>query len=70
LFGESTARALLTCAGSDVDHILVGAESLKVPARVIGLVDGAHLEVQSVLRVAVDDIRATYEGAIPSLMDR
>jgi phosphoribosylformylglycinamidine synthase len=70
LFGESTARALLTCDGVDVDRILSEAQRLGVPARVIGLVDGAHLDVAGALNVPVSDLARAYEETIPSLMDR
>jgi phosphoribosylformylglycinamidine synthase len=70
LFGESTARALLTCDGNDADRVLSEAGRLGVPARVIGLLGGAHLEVEGALRVSLDDMRASYEDAIPSLMNR
>jgi phosphoribosylformylglycinamidine synthase len=70
LFGESTARALLCCDGADADRVLSEAERLGVPARVIGLVDGDHLDVSGALRVSVADMARAYEDAIPSLMDR
>jgi phosphoribosylformylglycinamidine synthase len=70
LFGESTARALVTCDGNDADHVLAQAEHHGVPARVIGLVDGDDLEVVGVLRAPVHDLRRVYDDAIRSLMDR
>jgi phosphoribosylformylglycinamidine synthase len=70
LFGESTGRALVTCEGAGVDRLLTEAGRLGVPARVIGLVDGAHLHVAGALRVGVDDLRAVYDDAIPALMER
>ncbi len=70
LFSESTARVLLTCAPGEVDRVLAGAASAGVPATAIGTLAGDHLDVAGLLRVAVDDLRSTYEGAIPALMDR
>jgi phosphoribosylformylglycinamidine synthase subunit PurL len=70
LFGESTARALVTCDGGDADRVLSEADKLGVPARVIGLVDGSHLEIAGLLRVSVQDMSDAYERAIPSLMNR
>jgi phosphoribosylformylglycinamidine synthase len=70
LFGESTARALVTCDGADVDRLLAEAGRLHVPARVIGLVDGSHLDIAGLLRVSVADMTRVYEEAIPSLMGR
>jgi phosphoribosylformylglycinamidine synthase subunit PurL len=68
LFGESTARALLTCAPDELDAVLGAAQRCGVPARPIGSLQGSHLEVAGVLRVSVDDLTRTYEDAIPSLM--
>jgi phosphoribosylformylglycinamidine synthase len=70
LFGESTARALLTCAPDDAESVVARASELGVPARTIGALGGSHLHVADVLRVSVDDLTRTYEGAIPSLMER
>ncbi len=70
LFGESTARALLTCVPDEADAVLARAGELGVPARAIGHLTGDHLDVAGVLRVSVDDLTRTYEGAIPSVMER
>jgi phosphoribosylformylglycinamidine synthase len=70
LFGESTARALLTAAPADVDRVMTAAAVAGVPARVIGEVRGNHLDIAGVLRIGVDDLREVYENAIPSLMER
>jgi phosphoribosylformylglycinamidine synthase len=68
LFGESTARALLTT--DDTGQVLGAAERLGVPARVVGRMGGSRLEIDGVLAVSLEDLISTYEGAIPSLMDR
>jgi phosphoribosylformylglycinamidine synthase len=70
LFGESTARALLTCAAGDAERVLAAARSAGVQAKAIGRLGGRHLDVAGVLRVDLDELRAAYEGALPSLMDR
>jgi phosphoribosylformylglycinamidine synthase len=70
LFGESTARALLTCAASDADAVVARAADLGVAARVIGRLTGSHLDVAGVLRISTDDLAQTYEDAIPALMER
>jgi phosphoribosylformylglycinamidine synthase len=69
LFGESTARALLTCAPDATDAVLARARERGVPAQPIGALTGSHLDA-GVLRVDVADLERTYEGAIPSLMGR
>jgi phosphoribosylformylglycinamidine synthase len=70
LFGESTARALLTCEPNDVDGVLARARSAGVPAAAIGRLGGNHLEIKDVLLVGVDELRSVFEGTIPALMDR
>jgi len=46
------------------------AASLGVPARVIGVLGGTDLVVDTSLRVPVDDLVEAYTDAIPALMDR
>jgi phosphoribosylformylglycinamidine synthase len=70
LFGESTSRALLTCAPDDTETVLARAAERGVPARAIGRLGGSHLDVTGVLRISTDDLVRTYEGAIPALMER
>jgi hypothetical protein len=70
LFGESTARALLTCATTDVDRVLGAAANAAVSAVAIGRLRGDHLDVAGAMRIAVDDLRNAYENAIPALMER
>lgn len=70
LFGESTARAILCCSPGEVARVLDAARDAGVAAHVMGRLEGDHLEVEDVLRLSVDDLRAPFVGAIPSLMDR
>ncbi|MEX0875000.1 MAG: phosphoribosylformylglycinamidine synthase subunit PurL [Actinomycetota bacterium] len=70
LFGESTARALITCTSDDVDAVLDAAVHLGVPAQPIGRLTGRRLDVDRALQVPVDDLRDVYENAIPALMER
>jgi phosphoribosylformylglycinamidine synthase len=70
LFGESTARALLTCGSDEVDAVLDAASRFGVPAQPIGRLTGRHLEVDLALHVSVEDLRRAYESAIPALMER
>jgi phosphoribosylformylglycinamidine synthase len=70
LFGESTARALLTCVPSGVDDVLAAARRLGVPARTIGTLRGSHLDVAGVLRVSVEDLTRVYEDALTLVMER
>ncbi len=70
LFGETTARALITCSDDELDRMLSAASTLGVPAKRIGSMGGAHLDLAGALRASLDEMTAAYEGTIPSLMDR
>ncbi len=70
LFGESTARALLTCAEADLERVLGQARAARVPARAVGRLHGDYVEATGAFRMSLDDLRAQHEGAIPALMDR
>jgi phosphoribosylformylglycinamidine synthase len=74
MFGESTARALLTCSDSEVERLLTEAKSLGVPARAVGRVQGNSLELRngsgSALVLDLDGIAEAYNNAIPALMER
>ena len=70
LFGESTARALVTCADGDLPRLLEVAAGLGVPARRLGRLQGPTVEIVDAFALLLDDLRSVYEGAIPSLMDR
>jgi phosphoribosylformylglycinamidine synthase II len=64
LFGESTARAIVTCPPDDVPT------DTGVLATVIGTIGGGALDIEGVLRIGIDDLRRPYERTIPDLMDR
>jgi phosphoribosylformylglycinamidine synthase len=70
LFGESTARALVTSGPDDLDRAIGSAERLGVPARAIGRLGGSDLVVEGVLQTDIDSLRRAFDDAIPSLMDR
>ena len=61
LFGESTARAIVTCRPD---------EAQRVPGVVIGRLRGSSLNVRGVFDIPVDDLARVYREAIPSLMER
>ncbi len=61
LFGESTARAIVTCRPD---------EAPALGGVVLGTVGGSRLCVRDVLDVRVDDIARVYREAIPALMER
>jgi phosphoribosylformylglycinamidine synthase len=69
LFGESTGRALVTCAPDDAGRVLDAARAAGVGAEAIGELRGENLRIEGALDVPLDDLRDAFEGAIPGLMD-
>jgi phosphoribosylformylglycinamidine (FGAM) synthase-like enzyme len=61
LFGESTARAIVTCRPD---------EAPALGGTVIGRLRGTTLSVRGVFDIAVDDLARVYRDAIPALMER
>jgi phosphoribosylformylglycinamidine synthase subunit PurL len=74
LFGESTARALMTCSDDDVDDVIREAEKLGVPVERVGRLQGSSIEFLnnngSPLLVDLAEVDEVFENAIPALMER
>ncbi len=70
LFGESTARALITCTDGEAEELLKQASKLGVTARVIGRMEGDDLIVDKVMGVPVVGLSEVFDTAIPALMER
>ncbi len=68
LFGESTGRAVVACDPDDVDRLLSAAAGARLPAHVLGTLDGDHLELPGALRVPVEELRQAHERTIPEAM--
>ena len=51
----------------DLDDVLTRARDARIPARDAGMTGGRRVIVDGVLDVALDDARAAWRGAIPSL---
>jgi phosphoribosylformylglycinamidine synthase subunit PurL len=68
LFAESQARALIACAPAAVDRVLLAAEEAGVPARDIGVVGGADLEVRTggeTLRASIAALHEVWSTGLP-----
>ena len=65
LFSESAGRAVI--ATSVPDAVLALAAHHGVPAATIGRVGGSAVSVAGQLEVALDDLRAAWEGTLPRL---
>lgn len=70
LFGEDQARYLLAVDSNSVNPILSTAQSLGIPATVIGTFGGESINVAGSISVRLQDIRTAYEGWLPNLMER
>ncbi|MCZ7555469.1 MAG: phosphoribosylformylglycinamidine synthase subunit PurL [Bacteroidia bacterium] len=68
-FGESQSRAVVSCDSARVDELLALAAAHGVPAMSIGIVGGAELRVNDDIGIAVSDMDARYERALPELLE-
>jgi phosphoribosylformylglycinamidine synthase subunit PurL len=65
LFSESSARVVVSAA--DAGAVLEAAADHGVPAVVLGETGGASLSVTGQFEIALDDLRAAFEGTLPTL---
>jgi phosphoribosylformylglycinamidine synthase II len=65
LFSESAARAIVTT--DDPEALLAMALDLGVPAAQVGGTGGDALVVTGGFEVAIEDLRAAFEGTLPAL---
>jgi phosphoribosylformylglycinamidine synthase subunit PurL len=71
LFSESQARALVACPPATLERLLRAAEEMEVPAREIGEVGGADLEVRAegeTLKAPVADLHEVWSTALPKAL--
>lgn len=68
LFGESTARIVVTMSPEDVQTMLAIAQSLNCPAASIGLVGGKKLVVNKLISLAVDEMKGWWSGALEKVV--
>jgi phosphoribosylformylglycinamidine synthase len=68
-FGESQSRAVVTCDPARAEELLALAAAHGVSAVSIGTVGGAELRVNDDIRIAVSDMDARYERALPELLE-
>jgi phosphoribosylformylglycinamidine synthase len=67
LFSESAGRALVAVPRSEELRFTEMCDARGLPCTRIGVTDGAHLEVQDVLTVSLDDLRLAHESTLPAL---
>lgn len=69
VFGEAQSRIVVTCAASNLAALLRSCEENDVPATVLGTTGGSALVVEDLLNSPVDELRAAYEDALPTLLN-
>jgi phosphoribosylformylglycinamidine synthase len=69
LFSESAGRALVSVPRSEELRFSDMCEARGLPWRRVGVVgaEDGELEIQGVLSVGLDELRAAYEGTLPSI---
>jgi phosphoribosylformylglycinamidine synthase II len=67
LFAESSARAVVTCTGADVDELVLLAESHGVPVTWLGRTGGDDLVFDGLFEVGIDELRTTSSAALAGL---
>ncbi len=67
LFSESAARAVVAVRSGREHEFALLCERHGVPAQILGVVGGASLEVAGIFTVSLDELAATYRGALPAL---
>ncbi|GAA4543257.1 phosphoribosylformylglycinamidine synthase subunit PurL [Pseudonocardia xishanensis] len=69
LFSESPGRVLVTVAADAADELLAAAAEAGVPARALGTVDGAELEIAEIPTLPLAELREAWEGTLPALFE-
>ena len=67
LFSESAGRALVSVPRSEELRFTEMCSARGLPCLRIGVTDGDALDVQDVLRIALDQLRAAHEATLPAL---
>ena len=67
LFSESAGRALVCVPRSELLRFTEMCDARGLPCTRVGVTDGTNLDVQDVLDVPLDRLRAAYEGTLPAL---
>jgi phosphoribosylformylglycinamidine synthase II len=67
LFSESAARALVTCADSDVDQVLELTAQHEVPVARLGRTGAGSLVVDGLFAIELAELKAAHSGTLPRL---
>jgi phosphoribosylformylglycinamidine synthase len=70
LFGEAQSRILVSVPQDHVAAVEALCAAANVPCTKLGSTGGTTLSVAGLVDVAVEDLRAVHEGALPALMSR
>ncbi len=69
LFGEDQSRIIVTTAQGNFDPLHRIANNHHIPAMVIGEVGGDELRVGSLVKLSVQLLKSTYEGALKACLE-
>ena len=67
LFSESAGRALVSVPRSEELRFTEMCGARGLPCTRIGVTDGTSLDIQDVLEIELEQLRAAYEGTLPAL---
>ncbi|MDZ4745712.1 MAG: phosphoribosylformylglycinamidine synthase subunit PurL [bacterium] len=68
LFGEAQSRIIISAAPSQRDEIRSRCEAASVPFVTLGTTGGNRFVVADLVDCSVEDLRESYEGALPRIM--
>ncbi len=68
LFGEAQSRIVVEVSDERIGDLRAAAQEAGVPMEVLGRTGGTTLHVHDLIDVDVEDLRSTYERALPNIM--
>jgi len=68
LFGEAQSRIVVEVSDERIGDLRAAAQEAGVPMEVLGRTGGTTLHVHDLIEVDVEDLRSTYERALPNIM--
>ncbi len=69
-FGESQSRVILSAASDRKEEIILIAQNHRVPIYQVGRVGGEEFVMGDKIKLAVKEIAAIYQNAIPKGMEK
>ena len=70
LFSEAQSGVVVTVDSKDLDTVLTHFSEAGIPSVNLGKVNGSDLNIAGIANLDVQEILETYEGVLPSIMDK